>query len=277
MRVCTQIVSESGRIIRSTDALALKNFVARRLSFTGRAQGAPYDGIVTLNSSAPFQFARPVDANNFDAQRETEHEIDEVMGLGSNASVSIFDPQDLFTWSSADVRNITSNGTRYFSINGGVTKIVDLNQSAGMDFGDWLSTLCPQAHPYVQNASDCPGQSLDVAATSPEGIDLDVIGYDLVNATAFAPSDFNGDGKSDIVWQNTITGQCVIWMSDGTTVNLPTEPTSWSIAGTGDFNGDGKPDIIWQNTITGQRLIWMSDGTTVNLPTEPTYWSIVAP
>jgi hypothetical protein len=143
-----------------------------------------------------------------------------------------------------------------------------------MDFGDWLSTLCPQAHPYVQNASDCPGQSLDVAATSPEGIDLDVIGYDLVNATAFAPSDFNGDGKSDIVWQNTITGQCVIWMSDGTTVNLPTEPTSWSIAGTGDFNGDGKPDIIWQNTITGQRLIWMSDGTTVNLPTEPASWSI---
>ena len=64
-------------------------------------------------------------------------------------------------------------------------------------------------------------------------------------------------------------------------VNLPTEPTSWSIAGTGDFNGDGQPDIIWQNTITGQRLIWIMNGTTiayaVNLPTEPTDWSIVAP
>ena len=49
--------------------------------------------------------------------------------------------------------------------------------------------------------------------------------------------DFNGDGKSDIVWQNTSTGQRLIWIMNGTTiqyvVNLPTEPTDWSIAGTG--------------------------------------------
>ena len=125
--------------------------------------GGPYDGIVTLNSSAPFQFTRPVNANNFDAQRETEHEIDEVMGLGSDASVSYFHPQDLFSWSSAGVRNITSNGTRYFSINGGLTNIVNFNQSADGDLGDWLSEACPQTHPYVQNASDCSGQPFDVA------------------------------------------------------------------------------------------------------------------
>ena len=67
--------------------------------------------------------------------------------------------------------------------------------------------------------------------------------------------DFNGDGKADIIWQNTVTGQRLIWIMNGTTlqyaVSLPTEPTDWSIAGSGDFNGDGKSDIIWQNTITG--------------------------
>ena len=46
-------------------------------------QGGPYDGIVTLNSSEPFQFTRPVNASSFDAQRSTEHEMDEVIGLGS--------------------------------------------------------------------------------------------------------------------------------------------------------------------------------------------------
>src|SRR4029077_19761972 len=91
-------------------------------------------------------------------------------------------PQDLFSWSSAGQRNLTSSGTRYFSINSGTTNIVNFNQnSSAFDFGDWLSsTSCPQAHPYVQNAFGCPGQYSDVTASSPEGINLDVIGYDLV-------------------------------------------------------------------------------------------------
>jgi len=143
--------------------------------------GAPYDGIVTLNSSAPYQFNRPTGAGNFDAQRATEHEMDEVIGLGSrlNDSGNDLRPQDLFSWSSAGVRNITTSGMRYFSINGGGTNIVNFNQNPMSDLGDWLSTACPQAHPYVQNASLCPGQASDIGATSPEGIDLDVIGYDL--------------------------------------------------------------------------------------------------
>jgi hypothetical protein len=141
-------------------------------------QGGPYDGIVTLNSSKPFQFSRPVNGNNFDAQRTTEHEVDEVIGLGSRIgdNSNAFRPQDLFSWSSAGHRNITSSGTRYFSIK----NIVGFNQDSDGDFGDWLSEPCPQAHPYPQNAFSCPGQSSDIAGTSPEGINLDVIGYDLV-------------------------------------------------------------------------------------------------
>jgi len=143
--------------------------------------GGPYDGIVTLNSSKPFQFSRPVNGNSFDAQRITEHEVDEVIGLGSRIGHNSSDlrPQDLFSWSSAGHRNITSSGTRYFSINGGVTNIVGFNQDPDGDFGDWLSAPCPQTNPYVQNAFSCTGQSSDIAATSPEGINLDVIGYDL--------------------------------------------------------------------------------------------------
>jgi len=144
-------------------------------------QGGPYDGIVTLNSSKPFQFSRPVNGNSFDAQRITEHEMDEVIGLASRLGDNSSDlrPQDLFSWSSAGHRNITSSGTRYFSINSGMTNIVGFNQDPNGDFGDWLSEACPQAHPYPQNAFSCVGQSSDIAATSPEGINLDVIGYDL--------------------------------------------------------------------------------------------------
>src|SRR6266480_3967829 len=148
-------------------------------------QGGPYDGIVTLNSTKPFQFSRPVTATNFDAQRVTEHEMDEVIGFGSRLGQNSNDlrPEDLFSWSSAGHRNITTSGTRYFSINGGVTNIVGFNQDPDGDFGDWLSEPCPQIHPYPQNAFSCTGQSSDIAATSPEGINLDVIGYDLTQTS----------------------------------------------------------------------------------------------
>ena len=152
--------------------------------------GGPYDGIVTLNSSLPFQFTRPTSAGSFDAQRSTEHEMDELLGLGSKlgSNGNAFRPQDLFSWSSAGHRNVTSSGTRYFSINGGVTNIVNFNQDSHGDFGDWLSQDCPQAHPYVQNAFGCMGQYSDIAATSPEGINLDVIGYDLVQGAPSTPT-----------------------------------------------------------------------------------------
>jgi hypothetical protein len=148
--------------------------------------GGQYDGIVTLNSQVPFQFTRPASANDFDAQRATEHETDEILGLGSHLGssppVTDLTPQDLFSWSAPGTRNHSASGTRYFSIDGGNTDIVGFNQDSSGDYGDWLSAACPQANPYVQNAFVCPGQSSDVSATSPEGINLDVIGYDLASA-----------------------------------------------------------------------------------------------
>jgi len=150
-----------------------------------------YDRIVTLNSSQPLQFTRPVTSGTFDALAATEHEMDEVLGLGSILQFGSFNPcdsgsslrpQDLFTWSAPNMRNLTSSGSRYFSIDGGATPIVDFNQGPGGDFGDWGGgSSCPKTPYYVQYAFGCQGQQADVTATSPEGINLDVIGYDLIS------------------------------------------------------------------------------------------------
>ena len=81
-----------------------------------------------------------------------------------------------------------------------------------------------------------------------------------------AAADFNADGNSDLVWQNSSTGERVIWLMDGTTYGrifyFGVAPVQWTIAALGDMNGDGLPDILWQNTITGERVIWLMDGTT---------------
>ena len=107
----------------------------------------------------------------------------------------------------------------------------------------------------------------------PSSLGEDAIGElyitDIGNGSVFkiVASAVKSDFNADIIWQNTSTGQRLIWIMNGTTlqyaVNLPTEPTYWSIAGTGDFNRDSNADIIWQNTVTGQRLIWIMNGTTL--------------
>jgi hypothetical protein len=96
-------------------------------------------------------------------------------------------------------------------------------------------------------------------------------------------ADFNGDGKSDLIWQNTVTGQRTIWLMNGTTlvsgVSLGVVSTDWDLVGAADLNGDGKPDLIWQNTVNGQRAIWLMNGTTyvssVSLGTVSTDWDLV--
>jgi hypothetical protein len=146
------------------------------------AVGGPYDGIVTLNAATSYSFVRPASTGFVDAQSEAEHEMDEVLGLGSylDGTGSNLRPQDLFSWSSDGVRNTSATGTRYFSVNGGSTALVFFNQIAGFDHGDWQSASCPQAFPYVQNARRCAGQVADVSQTSPEGLNLDAIGYDAI-------------------------------------------------------------------------------------------------
>jgi hypothetical protein len=146
--------------------------------------GGPYDGIVTINTLYPVQFTRPVSAGNLDGQMFTEHEIDEVLGSGSHIDTpapQFLCPIDLFSWASLNARNTSSSGQRFFSIDQGFHLIVQFNQTPGGDFGDYDSDgFCPANRLFVQNAFNCPGQSTDVSASSPEGISLDVMGYDLI-------------------------------------------------------------------------------------------------
>jgi hypothetical protein len=73
-------------------------------------------------------------------------------------------------------------------------------------------------------------------------------------------ADFDGDGDGDFVWQNTQTGERVIWfLRDGqyeSGIFLPTIAPEWRIASAGDFNADGHADFVWQNINNGERVIW---------------------
>jgi hypothetical protein len=92
--------------------------------------------------------------------------------------------------------------------------------------------------------------------------------------------DFNGDGKSDILWRDT-SGDVAMWMMNGMRVLqsavLANVSTNWSIAGQRDFYGIGKSGILWRDT-SGNVAIWEMHGSTVTSSTivgnVPTTWSI---
>jgi hypothetical protein len=82
-----------------------------------------------------------------------------------------------------------------------------------------------------------------------------------------APTDFNPNGISDILWQGS-NGTPALWLMDGTNavsvvaVGSFNPGPSWQVKDSGDFNGDGDSDILWQGT-EGTPAIWLMDGTNV--------------
>src|SRR5437879_10194972 len=69
--------------------------------------------------------------------------------------------------------------------------------------------------------------------------------------------DFDGDGKADIVWRNSLSGQNYLYLMDGITIK-PTEgylrtvtDLDWQIAAVGDYDGDGKADVLWRHATSG--------------------------
>ena len=85
-------------------------------------------------------------------------------------------------------------------------------------------------------------------------------------------SDFDGDGKADILWRNISTGENYIWLMNGLStasqgsVNFVDPASGWQVQGVGDFDGDGKADILWRNTSTGENYIYLMNGLTIARP-----------
>ena len=84
---------------------------------------------------------------------------------------------------------------------------------------------------------------------------------------AIGTGDFNNDGNSDILLQNTSNGQVSVWDMSGNNIigggPVADPGPSWHAIGTGDFNNDGNSDILMQNTSSGQVSIWEMNGNNI--------------
>jgi hypothetical protein len=157
---------------------------------------------------------------------------------------------------------------------------VAAGQSVTAQFSAVVSTTDIPADGTVVRASAAVRSA---AGDQAAGVDVAVSAAPLL-LSAVNPRDFNGDGRNDLIWQNTRTGQRVIWYMNGTafagTGDFGTLDPAWRFAGTGDFNGDGKPDMVLQNIATGDRYVWFLDGIRIIgsafIGRLPTSWQIAA-
>jgi len=79
------------------------------------------------------------------------------------------------------------------------------------------------------------------------------------------PGDFNGDGRSDILFHND-DGQLALYLMSGFTVldarPLGTIGPEWRLVGVADFDGDGHADVLFRRN-DGQLALYLMDGFTV--------------
>lgn len=153
--------------------------------------GTGLDGIITINTglslAIPFRSSMP--SGSYDLISVLEHELDEVLGIGSGLTDGTYpttpEAEDYFRYSAVGTLSFTPSGSAYFSIDGGVTDLANFNQSGVGDYNDWATGSCPSSDPLPQNASACPNQITTLlqngTTPDPELIALDALGYDLAN------------------------------------------------------------------------------------------------
>jgi hypothetical protein len=81
--------------------------------------------------------------------------------------------------------------------------------------------------------------------------------------------DFDGDGNTDIVTQDTSSGVKNIRFMNGNTVSstvtVTTTATTVNVVGVADFNSDGKLDLVTEDTATGVKAISFLTGSGTSL------------
>jgi hypothetical protein len=181
--------SVSTNPVNGNSTINVKTANLRAVGITGLnpPAGQP-DGFISLNTTITNP-GSPGTTAAYVLIPVVEHEIDEVLGLGSSLptpTLSTIFPEDLFRYDQSAARTFTTTTSvkAFFSIDSSTDLAQFDNQNDGGDFGDWQSNPLPTGVlPKVQDAFTGPGVS---PALSVELIALDVIGYNPVSPSITA-------------------------------------------------------------------------------------------
>lgn len=178
--------------VNGTDDVLLKCATYHAV-FGSAHSGCASDGTVGLNTARTFP-GSPGTSSQFYLMAVAEHEIDEILGLGSTLGLdpgglcgfstqiscnNVPSPEDLFRYDSLGNRSFTTstNANAFFSLTG-AEDLAQFDNTGTGDYGDWQSNPRPngvaaQVQDAFATAGAMPALGLEIRA-------LNVVGYDLV-------------------------------------------------------------------------------------------------
>jgi hypothetical protein len=236
-----------------------------KYSFTGIGAFGDFNG--TLFDDVGFKISITRDTANVDTT--TDPNIPTLSNLNGTITISgtgihvvgrFSDPLSMFT-------NLADQAVGF-----GNTALGDLTDlfvpGAGLNAYDLKSVFGP-----ITAGESVSGSTLFFYQFGGVTLDIGSLTFDDIGDVTFSAApkppvtDYNGDGKSDVLWYQATLGAVGVWLMNGafvSSVGIPGEAgTNWQISGTGDFDGDGKTDILWQDGTTGEVSIWLMNGTAI--------------
>jgi hypothetical protein len=154
-----------------------------------------------------------------------------------------------FNFSGATRRALVRIGDVSFVVEQGVARTADFNQDGQLDLlwhhkDGWVATWRMRGL-----------QIVDGTLLAPPHMDP--------NWTPVSAADTDGDGNTDVVWQNATNGSAITWQMLGTSLSQLSGPRNlgagtdgtWKVRSAADFNFDGFPDLVWNKQDTGSIFV----------------------
>ena len=219
-------------------------------------------------------------------------DIDTISGLAGNDEIQGMAAADIIDAGSGDDLIIGGAGADVLTGGSGVDRFRDT--AAGLN-GDRITDFLPGDRIQLtdltlQNANigvsgstiTFNGGSVTVDNLGPGRLIIRAIqtGGVEIRLQQNAKSDFNGDGRSDVLWRND-NGWFTSWTANpagGFASNdanhFHSIPVQWQVVGTGDFNGDGRADVVWRHT-NGSFTNWLSQPNGTFNSNDANAWEVV--
>ncbi len=167
-------------------------------------------------------------------------------------------------WSFSYPNATFSTGTSAAISRGGASYAATYETVAN-GYGDNTLVFLPQGFPYSRPESDTT-YAVSVSGVSGGGIppafSYAVTVIDAEPLPGGIAGDFNGDGKSDLLWHNAKTGETVVWLMNGLAFasgGAIMSNAAWRPTQVADFDGDGRSDILWRSS-AGETAMWLMNG-----------------